>query len=197
MGSATTLLLTALLVLPVQAQSRFDRATNIGQVDSIRSATLNEYRPFLVYTPPSYSDTTVVSARYPVLYLLDGYEHFHAVSGLIQALGTGVNGTFAIPEMIVVAIPNVGPHRTRDLTPTSATRGADGAERPDQAASGGDPAFLDFISNELIPHIDVAYRTMPYRAFVGHSLGGITTLNALYTMPETFDAYVAIDPRSM
>jgi hypothetical protein len=30
-------------------------------------------------------------------------EHFHAVSGLIQAQGTGVNGTFAIPEMIVVA----------------------------------------------------------------------------------------------
>jgi pimeloyl-ACP methyl ester carboxylesterase len=29
---------------------------------------------------------------------------------------------------------------------------------------------------------------------VGHSFGGITTLNALYTMPETFDAYVAIDP---
>jgi hypothetical protein len=29
---------------------------------------------------------------------------------------------------------------------------------------------------------------------VGHSLGGITTINALYTMPETFNAYVAIDP---
>jgi hypothetical protein len=35
---------------------------------------------------------------------------------------------------------------------------------------------------------------MPYRIFVGHSLGGITTLNALYTMPQTFHAYVAIDP---
>ena len=30
--------------------------------------------------------------------------------------------------------------------------------------------------------------------FVGHSLGGITTIDALYTMPETFNAYVAIDP---
>jgi hypothetical protein len=35
---------------------------------------------------------------------------------------------------------------------------------------------------------------MPYRVFVGHSHGGNTTLNALYTIPETFDAYVAIDP---
>ena len=39
-----------------------------------------------------------------------------------------------------------------------------------------------------------AYRTAPYRVFVGHSLGGITTIDALYTMPETFNAYVAIDP---
>jgi tetratricopeptide (TPR) repeat protein len=30
--------------------------------------------------------------------------------------------------------------------------------------------------------------------FIGHSLGGITTINALYSMPETFNAYVAIDP---
>jgi uncharacterized protein len=35
---------------------------------------------------------------------------------------------------------------------------------------------------------------MDYRVFVGHSLGGITTINALYTMPEVFNAYVAIDP---
>jgi enterochelin esterase-like enzyme len=103
MKVATTLLLSVLLAGPVQAQSRFQQATTIGQVDSIRSATLNEHRPFIVHTPPSYSDTTVVPARYPVLYLLDGAEHFHAVSGLIQAQGTGVNGTFAIPEMIVVA----------------------------------------------------------------------------------------------
>src|SRR4029434_4595008 len=34
----------------------------------------------------------------------------------------------------------------------------------------------------------------PYRVFVGHSLGGITAIQALYTMPETFNAYVAIDP---
>src|SRR5450631_524811 len=30
--------------------------------------------------------------------------------------------------------------------------------------------------------------------FVGHSLGGITAIDALYTMPETFNTYLAIDP---
>jgi len=54
--------------------------------------------------------------------------------------------------------------------------------------------FLAFIKNELIPQIDAKYRTSPYRIFVGHSLGGITVIDALYTIPETFNAYIAIDP---
>ena len=187
-----TALLLFLTPLPCMAQERFHRSVSIGTVDSIRSPTLNEYRPYLVYTPPSYTDTTRTPQHYPVLYLLDGDAHFHSVSGLVQILGTGVNGTFAIPEMIVVAIPNTD--RTRDLTPTHTTAGPDGEPNPAFASSGGNPAFFDFLTKELIPHIDARYRTMPYRILVGHSFGGITALNALYEIPETFNAYVAIDP---
>lgn len=184
----------ALLLLPTlsQAQGRFSRATTIGRVDSVWSATLKEQRPYLVYTPPSYDDTTMTPQRYPVLYLLDGDAHFHSVSGLIQILGTGVNGTYAIPEMIVVAIPNTD--RMRDMTPTKVEAGLDGRPQPALKTSGGMPNFLAFIKSELIPEVDKRYRTTPYRVFVGHSLGGITTINALYTIPETFNAYVAIDP---
>jgi uncharacterized protein len=186
-----TLFLIALLPGVAQAQSRFDRATSIGTADSIRSATLDEVRPFLVYTPPSYADSAAPN-RYPVVYLLDGDAHFHSVSGLLQILGTGVNGTYVVPEMIVVAIPNT--NRTRDLTPTRTEIGFDGRPQPAFEASGGGTAFLRFVRDELIPHIEAQYRTLPYRVFVGHSFGGITALHALYTMPETFNAYVAIDP---
>lgn len=192
MRLVTTLFLLLLLPHAGQAQSRFERATQIGVVDSVWSATLEENRPYLVYTPPSYGDSTVVAQRYPVLYLLDGDAHFHSVSGLVQILGTGVNGTFAVPEMIVVAIPNTD--RTRDLTPTHTEIGFDGTPEPAFESSGGMPAFFTFLRTELIPRIESQYRTMPYRVFVGHSFGGITTLNALYTIPETFNAYVAIDP---
>jgi hypothetical protein len=184
----------AALLVPTlaQAQGRFTRATTIGRVDSVWSNTLKENRPYLVYTPPSYDDTTTTPHRYPVLYLLDGDAHFHSVSGLIQILGTGVNGTFAIPEMIVVAIPNTD--RTRDMTPTRVETGFDGKPSPAFKTSGGNSNFLAFIRSELIPRIDQQYRTVPYRVFVGHSFGGITAINALYTIPETFNAYVAIDP---
>jgi predicted alpha/beta superfamily hydrolase len=182
------------LVLPTVAhpQGRFARATTIGRVDSISSVTLKEVRPYLIYTPPSYDDTTTAPQRYPVLYLLDGDAHFHSVSGLIQILGTGVNGTYAIPEMIVVAIPNTD--RMRDMSPTNVTVGFDGKPQPALRTSGGMGNFLTFIKTELIPHVEQRYRTMPYRVFIGHSLGGITAINALYTIPETFSAYVAIDP---
>jgi predicted alpha/beta superfamily hydrolase len=188
----TTLLCLLLLPLSGGAQERYSDAIHIGAVDSVWSATLDEQRPYLVYTPPSYNDTTSAPQHYPVLYILDGNAHFHSVSGLVQILGTGVNGTFAVPEMIVVAIPNT--NRTRDLTPTHTKAGLDGEPAPQLESSGGNPAFFTFLDDELIPHIESRFRTMPYRVFVGHSLGGITTLNALYTIPETFDAYVAIDP---
>lgn len=191
MRLATTALLL-LLPVPALAQGRFANAVNIGTVDSIWSATLDEQRPYLVYTPPSYTDTTNTPQHYPVLYLLDGDAHFHSVSGLVQILGTGVNGTFVVPELIVVAIPNT--NRTRDLTPTHTTLALDGTPTPAFDSSGGNPAFFRFIRDELVPRIEGQYRTMPYRVFVGHSFGGITTLNALYTIAETFDAYVAIDP---
>ena len=167
-------------------------AVTIGASDSIYSATLKENRKLMVYTPPSYSDTTYLPRRYPVLYLLDGDAHFHSVTGLIQILGTGINGTFVLPEMIVVAIPNT--NRTRDMTPTRTDRDPNGKPQPALASSGGMANFLTFIKTELIPRIERDYRTAPYRVLVGHSLGGITAINALYTMPDAFNAYIAIDP---
>jgi predicted alpha/beta superfamily hydrolase len=182
-------LVTPLARLDAQAKSG---AVTIGATDSIYSATLKENRKFLVYTPPSYRDTTYLPRRYPVLYLLDGDAHFHSVTGLIQILGTGVNGTFVLPEMIVVAIPNT--NRTRDMTPTRTDRDPNGKPQPALASSGGMANFLTFIKTELIPRIERDYRAAPYRVFVGHSLGGITTIDALYTMPDAFNAYIAIDP---
>jgi predicted alpha/beta superfamily hydrolase len=182
------------LVLPpvARAQAPTAGAITIGRVDSIWSPTLKERRRIWVYTPPSYRDTVRAPHRYPVLYLLDGDAHFHSVTGLLQILGTGVNGTYVVPEMIVVAIPNTD--RTRDLTPTRAETSPDGRPNPGFRTSGGAPNFLKFMKSELIPYVDSAYRTAPYRVLVGHSFGGIAAIHALYTMPETFNAYVAIDP---
>ncbi|MFN8583426.1 MAG: alpha/beta hydrolase-fold protein, partial [Gemmatimonadaceae bacterium] len=171
------LLVTPIAVAQTATKPGIGGGITIGTTDSVYSTVLKEWRRYLVYTPPSYDDTTYLPARYPVLYLLDGEAHFHSVSGLIQILGTGVNGTFVVPEMIVVAIPNT--HRMRDLTPTRADHGPDGKKVPDFAVSGGGPEFLRFLKTELVSRIDSAYRTAPYRVFIGHSLGGLMAISAL------------------
>jgi len=43
MRLAIPLLLTALLAVPAHAQNRYERAINIGRVDSIRSAILDGF----------------------------------------------------------------------------------------------------------------------------------------------------------
>jgi predicted alpha/beta superfamily hydrolase len=181
-------------LLPIFAIGQNDpgNTITIGKIDSVWSPVLKEKRNYFIYTPPSYNDAVFLPQKYPVLYLLDGDAHFHSVTGLLQFLGTGINGNFLVPEMIVVAIPNTD--RTRDLTPTPITKMPDGKEYPFLKTSGGNANFFKFLKNELIPHIDSAYRTSSYRIFVGHSFGGITTINALYEIPETFNAYVSIDP---
>jgi predicted alpha/beta superfamily hydrolase len=171
-----------------------DSLVIIGKKDSIRSTLLQETRPYWIRFPAGYDEKNGVfqKSNYPVLYLLDGDAHFNSVAGLVQIMGGGINGTRVIPDMIVVAIPNTD--RTRDLTPSHSTKDNTGNEVPFLKSSGGGPRFLEFLKKELIPHIDSNYRTMPYRVLVGHSFGGITVINALYTMPETFNAYIAIDP---
>lgn len=155
---------------------------NIGIVDSIQSEILNEQRNIWVYVPNRPPNS---GERFPVVYLLDGDGHFPSVVGMIRQLST-TNGNTVVPEMIVVGIPNTD--RMRDLTPSKDT--SIGPEN----TSGGGEAFLNFMSEELIPYIDTNYPTAPYRLFIGHSLGGLTVLNALLKHPEMFNAYIAIDP---
>jgi hypothetical protein len=76
--------------------------------------------------------------------------------------------------------------RARDLTPT-----------PMEAfpGSGGAPAFLQFIRDELLPWVghrfpDALERTV----YFGHSLGGLFGTHALLTDPPVFDDYVISSP---
>lgn len=154
----------------------------IGKIDTLRSEILNEERQIWIHVPEGNYDGSLRDRKYPVVYLLDGNAHFYSVMGMINQLSS-VNGNTVVPKMIVVGIPNT--NRMRDLTPTKTE------SRP---ASGGGEAFMAFIEKELMPYIDANYPTESYRTFVGHSLGGLTVMNAWLEQSELFDSYVAIDP---
>jgi len=163
----------------------------IGKTDSIHSKILNETRNIWIHVPDGDYEGVSKRKKYPVLYLLDGSSHFHAVVGMMRQLSPAKGNTIC-PEMIIVGISNT--HRTRDLTPTKPTKKAPQLRRHMAEESGGGEAFISFIEKELIPYVDSKYATESYRVFVGHSLGGLTVMNTLVHKPEIFNAYVAIDP---
>jgi predicted alpha/beta superfamily hydrolase len=96
--------------------------------------------------------------------------------------------------MIVVAIPNTGTNRLRDLSPTHSTKNWAGDDSDAFAASGGGRKFEKFLAEELMPHIEGNYRTAPCRIFVGHSLGGLLAVDFFFQRPGLFYGCISIDP---
>jgi predicted alpha/beta superfamily hydrolase len=173
------------------AQTVKDNRIILGNTDSVKSQILNETRKVWVYVPASYNPKAAHKQLYPVVYLLDGDDHFPSVVGMIQQLSE-VNGNSICPDMIVVGITNTD--RTRDLTPTNSLFSPDRKKTDGLKTSGGGEKFTAFIEKELIPHIDSLYPVAPYKILIGHSLGGLTAMNIIINHTNMFNAYVAIDP---
>jgi hypothetical protein len=119
-----------------------------------------------------------------VLYKLDGDNQIERYDNSIDVL----HSLDAIPDIIVVAIPNGRGLRNRDLTPASLHQDSGPDGKTGTGEMGRGDRFLDFIERELIPHIDKQYRTAPQRIFAGHSRGGLLVLQSLLSKPELFQA---------
>ncbi|MBN2664356.1 MAG: hypothetical protein JXR68_11965 [Bacteroidales bacterium] len=146
------------------------------EVLTIHSKVLDEDRKIIVSVPEFYDG--IMDKEYPVLYVLDGKEHYFHASAAVDFLST----RGYIPEMIVVSIVNV--NRNRDFAPY-----VPNVERPNDADD-----FLQFLDKELVPFIDKKYKTSDYRTIIGHSLGGTFITFSLLEKPELFNSYIAISP---
>ncbi|HEX8151738.1 MAG TPA: alpha/beta hydrolase-fold protein [Thermoanaerobaculia bacterium] len=150
----------------------------VGQAHRLHSAVLGEERAYRVYVPASYG--WAKDRRYPVLYVLDGSAHFlHAFAAVDYLAAQG-----EIPEMIVVALDSTV--RIRDFTQSDWSTAWVGG--------GGAANFKRFLSTELIPNVERAYRTDGFRVLSGHSAGGQFVLYCLTAEPSLFHAYFAFSP---
>lgn len=159
----------------------------IGKRFTIKSEILNSDREISVYLPNSYTDNNYIN--YPVLYLLDGRKFFNSFSGVITQLSSDASPQ--IPEMIVIGITSQ--NRVKDSSPTNSLIGYTKEKEKGLEVSGGADDFLEFIQMELIPFVEKNYRTNSYRTFVGYSFTGLPVLQALFSIPETFNSYLVID----
>ncbi len=142
----------------------------IGETLSIPSEVYGGDRQLLVYLPDDYSRS---GEAYPVVYLLDGAFFFLPTAGLVDFYSK-IN---RMPRMMVVAI--VPGDRMEELS---------------TAPDGGADRFSAFLKDELIPYVDVHYRTEPFRILVGHSLGGLFSVHSLLDAPDLFQAHIAASP---
>ncbi|WP_397447569.1 alpha/beta hydrolase [Polaribacter sp. R77954] len=157
----------------------------VGSKFVIKSTILDEERTCLISLPDSYNTSSEVDKKYPVIILLDGYTHFKTATGIVHFMSSNRNRNNLMPESIIIAIENVD--RERDFTVTKIK-----TKRPN--TMGGGRNFLNFIEKELVPYIDKKYKTEPFRTLVGHSLGGLLTLNSFMDENSVFIAYISIDP---
>jgi len=182
-------ILLIIVASPAKSQSAQPYSYPSSEVVRIHSPLLNEERKVYVHCPKA--DSTHRNKRFPVLYVLDGDNHFELLAQYVEYLSRP--DVMAMPKIIVIGIPNT--KRTRDLTPTNSLLNYE--NKPDSNSyqgSGGNEKFLQFMATELMPLIEKTYPTAPYKILAGHSFGGLASLNCLLTQPDLFDAYIAVSP---
>lgn len=155
----------------------------IGHSFVMTSAVLGEKRRINVYQPADYAKS---SARYPVLFLLDGgiEEDFHHITGIVQV--SIANGL--MDPILVIGIENT--ERRRDMTsPTTHAEDKKIAPRVGESAR-----FRSFLQDELVPRIEHDFRSNGERTLIGESLAGLFVVETFLTTPNLFTRYVAISP---
>lgn len=163
-------------VVGAQAQAPL----TMGDLFGVDSTVLGERRRVIVWTPADYP---VGTRAYPVLYLTDAERQFGHTVTTVEFLSR--NGR--MPPMVVVGLFNTD--RTRDLTPYK-----DKDDDTQLSTAGGADRFLHFIETELVPWVERQYRTQKFRAFAGHSFGGLFAMHTLAARPNLFNAIVAVSP---
>lgn len=138
--------------------------------------------------PKGYKENTEQS--YPITYILDANLYFSLLSDSLD------NMRGAQPILAGIGYRNfleMDSLRNRDYTYPEAL-----ASDSFKISGGGDK-FYSFIKDELVPYMDLHYRTdKQSRTLMGHSLGGYFTLYALYKAlqnnEQTFSRYVTPSP---
>jgi len=128
--------------------------TDIWRIGRFKSAAVDQEVSFYIYLPPGYQSS---NKRYPVVYWLHGaYGRPYSATPIVQRLDTAIRASKA-PEMIVVSC----------LDPTGLSMWTNSKD--------GRLPMETLIIEELIPHVDVNYRTIVdrrSRAIEGFSMGG-------------------------
>jgi predicted alpha/beta superfamily hydrolase len=160
---------------------------DVIHISDFESPTLEGQRQVVVALPP---EAVRAGKRFPVVYMHDGQNLFDPATS--YAGDWGVGGTLEHHARrgryaIVVAVYNGRERRQFEYSPfDDVVHGGGGGDR-----------YLRMLIDELKPRIDAEFPTLPGREFTaiaGSSLGGLLSLCALFSRPETFGAAGVLSP---
>lgn len=172
------------IILLITTKCIFSAEFNTGKRINISSTHLNEEREIQILLPESYRSNT--QATYPVIYLLDGDFAFQGVAGMLDFMA---NKGQLIPDVILVGIADKGTDKYRQyMTPAGLTAPFEKGD------AGKAKQFLNFLEKEVKPYINNNYRVANNAILVGHSIGGLFVLNALFESPNAFEHFVSMSP---
>lgn len=162
-----------------QIDKTIQREIVIGKVDRLNSKILKEQIEFWVHTPEGFDSTK----RYPIIYVLDAPEHFHAVTGILTHLDK-----WQMPQSIVVGVRSKD--GTRDYSPTNVKF----SRKHNTETSGGAKNFSKFLNEELHCLISENYSIENNTTIVGHSFAGLFVIYSYLSNTSIFDNFIAIEP---
>ncbi len=167
-----------LFSLSIQAQENNPFIT--GFEKSAPSKILGEQRTVWIHIPTiNGGNENTDKGRYPVIYVLDGDANFNDIVSMSEFM----SNAGLCPPMIVVGI--LHPARMTDLT--------FGTDKETPGVIGNGDNFMRYVEKELMPYIESTYPTVPFKIFIGHSVGGLAVVNTLIHQPDLFSAYVSLD----
>jgi enterochelin esterase family protein len=126
---------------------------------------------YSVYLPVGYD----ASVRYPIIYVLDGYEYMHDRMGNMITILDNLIGLNKIKPVIAIFVDH------REPVNRSNNR------RMKELAMNA--LYLSFFTEELIPVIETQYSVSDdrtQRAILGTSMGGLTAAYFSFSKPEIF-----------
>ena len=172
--------------LKAEAPTQACKSTVTGTLEMVpfESKVYGDKRLMRVWLPTGYSSSKTSVKRYPVLYLFDAQDLFDRCTSRpgqdewhVDETLTDLIARKAVQPLIVVGIDNSGPgHREDEYSRYSAM-----ADAPQKLSA--------FMTIEVLPLIDLRYRTISdrtHRGVGGASLGSLAALTLLLDQPDTF-----------
>lgn len=139
----------------------------------------------------------VPASGFPTVYMLDGNADFVAVSETMRRVTRRPAATGIHPAIVVgIGYPNTSAYDLdRRYVDFTLTGPAGSGEHDATPPNGGQVAFIDFITRQLMPHIETRFASDPQRRLLlGHSLAGYFALEVAARHPDLFSGYASFSP---